>query len=101
MLLESDIRERIRSSSEMRQNQDVKQSSQLLDKETSFIFPCWRVKRSTKLMVATIILGLTIFVERYCFIVVVYKAKYYGYVLILMVIFLNVIFNYFNAKLRE
>jgi len=39
--------------------------------------------------------------ERFCFIVSVYKAKYYGYTLILIVIFLNCIFNLFLAKLRK
>ena len=38
-------------------------------------------------------LGLGTAMERYCFIVIIYKVKYYGYVLILIVIFFNFLFN--------
>jgi len=55
----------------------------------------------TKLLVATVLLVLAILVERFCFLVAVYKTKYYGYVVILIVIFFNSIFNYFNARLRN
>jgi len=41
-----------------------------------------------------------IFFERYCFIVVVYKTKYYGYVLILLVIAINCVFNALLHKLK-
>ncbi len=64
---------------------------QLMDKETSLFCPCLRVKRGFKLKVVTAILVLAVFAERYCFIVSVYKAKYFGYLLILLVSLLNVI----------
>ena len=38
--------------------------------------------------------------ERYCFIVTVYKMKYYGYVLILIVIALNCIFNMILTRVK-
>ncbi len=49
----------------------------------------------------TIALIVSIFLERYCFIVTVYKMKYYGYVLILIVTALNCIFNLFISRLRH
>jgi hypothetical protein len=55
---------------------------------------------SNKLKIATVCLIIALIAERYCFLVSVYKTKYYGYVLILLVIFMNAIFNYFNARLR-
>lgn len=48
----------------------------------------------------TVALLLSIFAERYCFIVTVYKMKYYGYVLILIVTALNCIFNLILSRLR-
>lgn len=55
------------------------------------------MKWSTKIIIVTVLLVLALFAERYCFLVSVYKTKYFGYVLILIVIFLNSIFNLFNA----
>jgi len=52
------------------------------------------------LRLTTAMLLLSIFTERYCFIVTVYKMKYYGYVLILSVIALNCIFNLILAQMR-
>jgi len=46
-------------------------------------------------------LFLSLFFERYCFISTVYKTKYYGYVLILMVIGLNCLLNMLILKLRK
>jgi hypothetical protein len=42
-----------------------------------------------------------LFFERYCFITVIYKTKYYGYCLILIVIGLNCLFNMLIFKLRQ
>lgn len=55
----------------------------------------------TKLKIAVVFLIFALFFERYCFLVTVYKTKYFGYVLILIVIFLNTFFNYFNTRLRS
>lgn len=64
-----------------------------MDKETSLFFPCIRVKRGLKLKIVTALLVLAVFFERYCFIVSVYKTKYFGYLLILFVMFLNALFQ--------
>jgi len=51
------------------------------------------MKRKAYLMLVTALLLAAIFLERFCFIVVVYKSKYYGYVLILLVVAINCGFN--------
>jgi phosphate starvation-inducible membrane PsiE len=48
----------------------------------------------------TALLALAIFFERYCFIVTVYKTKYYGYVLILIVIAMNCVFNFIITRIK-
>jgi len=63
----------------------------LMEKETSLFFPCIRVKRGFKLKVVTVLLCLAMFTERYTFFVSVYRTKYFGYILILFVIFLNML----------
>ena len=68
---------------------------------TYFVFKKWRLRRNQLTIIVTCLLILSLFVERFCFIVSVYKAKYYGYTLILIVIFLNCIFNFALAKLRK
>ena len=45
-------------------------------------------------------LVIALFLERYCFVIAVYKTKNYGYVLILVVIFFNSIFLYLISRLR-
>lgn len=47
----------------------------------------------------TALLLVSIFLERYCFIVTVYKMKMYGYVLILLVISLNCVFNLILSRM--
>ena len=64
---------------------------QLMDKETSLFCPCLRVKRGFKLKVVTAILIVAVFAERYCFFVSIYKTKYFGYLLILLVSLLNMV----------
>jgi len=49
----------------------------------------------------TAALGFFVFAERYCFIVTVYKMKYYGYTLILIVIAFNCIFNLIISRLKQ
>ena len=68
---------------------------------TYFVFRSWRLRRDTLTIVVTCLLVLSLLMERFCFIVSVYKAKYYGYTLILIVIFLNCLFNLALAKLRH
>ena len=60
---------------------------------TYFVFKCLKVRQSTLIKLSTVSLILGTAMERYCFIVIIYKVKYYGYVLILIVIFFNFIFN--------
>ena len=68
---------------------------------TYFLFKSWKMKRSTLTAVVTGFLILSLLMERFCFIVTVYKTKYYGYVLILIVIMLNCIFNFALTRLRK
>ena len=68
---------------------------------TYFLFRSWRLRKSTMTVLVTAFLVLSLLTERFCFIVTVYKAKYYGYVLILIVIFLNCIFNLVLMRLRK
>ena len=60
---------------------------------TYFVFKCLKVRQSTLIKLSTVSLILGTAMESYCFIVIIYKVKYYGYVLILIVIFFNFIFN--------
>ena len=71
-----------------------------MEKETSLFCPWVRVKRGFKLKIVTALLALSMFMERYTFIVSVYKTKYFGYLLILFVIFLNVILQAFQSMIR-
>lgn len=73
----------------------------LMDKETSLFCPCVRVKRGFKIKVVTALLVVAVFMERYCFFVSVYKTKYFGYLLILFVIFLNVILQALQSMIRK
>lgn len=72
-----------------------------MEKETSLFCPWVRVKRGFKLKVVTALLVGAVFMERYSFIVSVYKTKYYGYLLILFVIFLNVILQAIQSNIRK
>lgn len=70
------------------------------EKQSYFIFKSFKMSQKNMLRLTTAMLLLSIFTERYCFIVTVYKMKYYGYVLILSVIALNCIFNLILAQMR-
>ena len=72
-----------------------------MEKETSLFCPWVRVKRGLKMKVVTGLLVVSVFTERYCFLVQVYKTKYFGYLLILFVIFLNMIFQSVQASIRK
>jgi len=82
------ISRKIESAAKMKEQMTQKQ---LMDKETSLFCPCLRVRRGFKLKVVTAILVLAVFTERYCFYVSVYKTKFFGYLLILLVSLLNMI----------
>lgn len=82
------ISRKIESAAKMKEQMTQKQ---LMDKETSLFCPCLRVRRGFKLQVVTAILVLAVFTERYCFYVSVYKTKFFGYLLILLVSLLNMI----------
>lgn len=47
------------------------------------------------------ILALSLFLERFCFIVIVYKTKEHGYVLILWVALLNSLFSLLNSMIKK
>ena len=57
--------------------------------------------KSTQIKICLGFLLLSLFFERYFFITTVYKTKYYGYVLILLVIGLNCLLNAVILKLRK
>jgi len=59
------------------------------------------MRRTTLTAFVTCFLVLALLMERFCFIVTVYKTRYYGYVLILIVIFLNCIFNFVLSRLQK
>ena len=71
------------------------------NKMTYFLFKSWRMKKGTLTALVTGFLILSLLMERFCFIVTVYKTRYYGYVLILIVIMLNCIFNFALTRLRK
>mmetsp|Transcript_21402 Transcript_21402/g.26340 ORF Transcript_21402/g.26340 Transcript_21402/m.26340 type:complete len:273 (-) Transcript_21402:549-1367(-) len=66
-----------------------------------FLFKSIPMRKSTLTAVVTTFLVIALLMERFCFIVTVYKTRYYGYVLILIVIFLNCIFNFALSRLRK
>lgn len=68
---------------------------------TYFVFRSLKLKKTTMITVMTILLVVSLIMERYCFLVTVYKTKYYGYVLILVVIGLNCLFNFVLSILRK
>jgi hypothetical protein len=72
-----------------------------MEKETSLFCPWIRVKRGLKMKIVTVILALAVFMERYCFIVSVYKTKYFGYMLILFVIFFNMLLQAIQSIIRK
>jgi hypothetical protein len=71
------------------------------DEMTYFMIKSFRMRRSHLTMLVTAFLVLALLMERFCFIVTVYKTRYYGYVLILIVIFLNCIFNFALSRLHK
>jgi len=64
-----------------------------LEQETTLFFRCIKVKRSTKIKFIVALLVMAAVMERYCFLTTVYKTKYFGYFLILIVIALNSAFT--------
>jgi MFS superfamily sulfate permease-like transporter len=68
---------------------------------TYFMFRPLRLRKDTMVILMSVFLGLALFMERFCFVITVYKTKYYGYVLILIVIALNCIFNFVLSRLRR
>ena len=70
------------------------------EETTYFVLRRFRMTRQNMIKCTTAALLVAIFLERYCFIVTVYKMKYYGYVLIMIVIALNCVFNLLLTKLR-
>jgi hypothetical protein len=67
---------------------------------TYFVLRRFRMTQRNMIKCTTVALLIAITLERYCFIVTVYKMKYYGYVLIMIVIALNCVFNLLLTKLR-
>ena len=63
-------------------------------KYSYFILRRWRMPIEKYIMLLALILVIALFVERFCFAVVVYKTKNYGMVLIVLIMFFNSIFLY-------
>ena len=72
-----------------------------LNQMTYFLFRPLKLRKHTLTLLVTALLTMSLFMERFCFIVTVYKTRYYGYVLILIVILLNCIFNFALTRMRK
>lgn len=70
-------------------------------KQTYFIFKSWSMPIKQYIYILLVLLAIALFMERYCFVVAVYKTKNYGYVLVLTVIFFNSLFLFLISKLRK
>jgi len=68
---------------------------------TYFILRQLKMSKSNMVRCTTVALGIVIFAERYFFIVTVYKMKFYGYTLILIVIAFNCVFNLIISRLKQ
>ena len=68
---------------------------------TYFIFKSWKLPVTSYINLLVLILAFALFLERYCFTLMVYKNKNYGGVLIILIIFSNAIFLYVIQKLRK
>ena len=68
---------------------------------TYFLFKPLKLRKSTLTLVVTGFLVLSLLIERFCFITTVYKTRYYGYVLIMIVILMNCIFNFALTRMRK
>jgi len=71
------------------------------NRQSYFVFPCIKVSQKTMISLTTLALLLSLFMERYCFIVTVYKTKYFGYVLIMTVLTINCIFHLIVKKISD
>ena len=61
-------------------------------KTTYFIFKSWKMPLSKYIRILLVFLSIALFMERFCFVVAIYKGKNYGYVLILLVFLCNTSF---------
>ena len=73
----------------------------LRNKMTYFIFKSNKMPVHKYIKILIAFLTLMMFIERYTFAVAVYKMKNYGYILIVLVIFLNTMFLGLIQKLRK
>lgn len=69
--------------------------------KTWFVMKRWRVEKASYTKLCLFLLVVSLFFERYFFITTVYKMKYYGYVLILMVIGLTCLLNMVIFRMRQ
>ena len=61
-------------------------------KTTYFIFKSWKMPLKQYVSVLLFFLFIALFMERFCFVVAIYKGKNYGYILILLVFLCNTSF---------
>lgn len=97
------------STGKPRRSTDRKEETPLVDndvdtqaKETTwFVCRRWRIAKKLYIQICLGLLLASLFFERFFFITTVYKTKFYGYVLILMVIGLNSLFNMVLYRMLE
>ena len=68
---------------------------------TYFIRKKWTLPLNQYILILLILLLIALFMERYTFIVVVYKTSNYGYLLISLVVALNCMWLYIIKRLRK
>uniref|UniRef100_A0A7S3IV51 Uncharacterized protein n=1 Tax=Strombidium inclinatum TaxID=197538 RepID=A0A7S3IV51_9SPIT len=71
------------------------------NKQSYFILRKWAMPVEQYINILIVLLILALFVERFCFAVVVYKTKNYGLDLVMLMMIFNSIFLYFIQRLRK
>ena len=70
-------------------------------KYTYFIHKSWRMPVKMYVGILLAFLVVAFFMERYCFVLMVYKSKNYGGVLIMLIILFNALFLRVIKRLRQ
>lgn len=71
------------------------------EEQSYLLLKRWPMSVQQKITIMTVFLILSVFFERFFFIIIVYKTKFFGYLLILFVIALNTVFHFVNQRLRR
>lgn len=70
-------------------------------KTTYFIFKSWKMPLKQYVRILIFFLVIALFMERFCFVVAIYKGKNYGYILILLVFMFNACFLGIIQRARQ